>query len=80
MSFPAEPNATVKEFEHLIHKQSHILKIGCSEGQNVLYLAEQGFSNIDAFDISQAGITKLKKLCALHHVGVNAFVCDLAAY
>lgn len=80
MSFPTDPNITVKEFEHLISKQSGILEVGCGEGQNVLYLAKQGFSNIDAFDISQAGIAKLKRLCSLHHVEINAFVSDLAVY
>ncbi len=80
MSFSTSPNSTVEEFENLINKQSNILDVGCGEGQNVLYLAKQGFSNIDAFDISQAGIEKLKKLCLLHHVGINAFVQDLASY
>lgn len=80
MSFSTEPNITVKEFEHLIHKQSGILDVGCGEGQNVLYLAKRGFNNIDAFDVSQAGIAKLKKLCLLHNADINAFVCDLAAF
>ena len=35
MAFSAEPNNTVKEFEHLIDKQSNILEAGCGEGQNV---------------------------------------------
>lgn len=80
MAFSAEPNKTVKEFEHLIDKQANILEAGCGEGQNVLYLAKQGYCNIDAFDISEAGISKLKKLCEINGVNVNAFVQDLTAY
>ena len=80
MAFSAEPNKTVKEFEHLIDKQANILEAGCGEGQNVLYLAKQGYCNIDAFDISEAGISKLKKLCEINSVNVNAFVQDLTAY
>ena len=80
MAFSAEPNNTVKEFEHLIDKQSNILEAGCGEGQNVLYLAKQGYCNIDAFDISEAGISKLKKLCEINGVNVNSFVQDLTTY
>lgn len=80
MAFSAEPNTTVKEFEHLVDKQANILEAGCGEGQNVLYLAKQGYCNIDAFDISEAGISKLKKLCEINSVNVNAFVQDLTAY
>lgn len=79
-AFSAEPNSTVKEFESFIGKQANILEAGCGEGQNVLYLAKQGFRNIDAFDISEAGISKLKRLCEIYGVDVNAFVQDLTAY
>lgn len=80
MAFPIEPNNTLKEFEHLLSKNAAILEAGCGEGQNVLYLAKQGFQNIDAFDISEAGIAKLKKLCEVNSVSINAFVKDLANY
>ena len=80
MTFSVEPNRTVREFEHLIKKHSNILEVGCGEGQNVLYLAKQGYCNIDAFDISEAGISKLKRLCEINHLNMNAFVHDLTAY
>lgn len=80
MTFSMEPNGTIKEFEHLLKKQSNILEVGCGEGQNVLYLAEQGYCNIDAFDISEAGIAKLKKQCEIKHLNMNAFVDDLTTY
>lgn len=77
MTFSVEPNRTIKEFEHLLKRQSAILEAGCGEGQNVLYLAKQGYCNIDAFDISEAGISKLKRLCEINGVNINAFVQDL---
>lgn len=80
MTFSVEPNRTIKEFEQLLKKQSNILEAGCGEGQNVLYLAKQGYCNIDAFDISEAGISKLKRLCEISGVDVNAFVHDLTTY
>ena len=80
MAFSVEPNRTIKEFEHLLNKQSNILEVGCGEGQNVLYLAKQGYCNIDAFDISEAGISKLKRLCDINHLNLNAFVHDLTTY
>ncbi len=80
MTFSVEPNRTIKEFEQLLKKQSNILEAGCGEGQNVLYLAKQGYCNIDAFDISEAGTSKLKRLCEISGVDVNAFVHDLTTY
>lgn len=80
ITFSNEPNGTVKEFENLLHKESEILEVGCGEGQNVLYLAKQGYQNIDAFDLSENGILKLKKLCGIHSVKMHAFVDDLTTY
>lgn len=80
VAFSSEPNATLREFEHLLHRQSAVLEAGCGEGQNVLYLARQGYSDIDAFDISENGIAKLKKLCEIQGVALHAFVADLTKY
>lgn len=80
VAFSAEPNATLKEFEHFLNKQSQIIEIGCGEGQNVLYLAKQGYCNIDAFDISEHGIAKLRQRCDAHNVHLNAFTADLTTW
>ncbi len=79
-TFSLEPNATVKEFEHLLNKQSRIIDIGCGEGQNAFYFAKQGYLNVDAFDISEHGITKLKQRCKTENVQLNAFTADLTTY
>ena len=79
-TFPAEPNGTVLEFEHLLKKDSVILEAGCGEGQNVRYLAKNGYCDIDAFDLSEAGISKLKWLCEKEGLSINAFVDDLSKF
>lgn len=79
-AFTINPNKTLTKFEHLLNKNADILEAGCGEGQNVLYLAKNGFHNIDAFDISEAGISKLKRLCIQNGVDINAFVSDLREY
>ena len=72
-TFPAEPNGTILEFEHLLRKDSVILEAGCGEGQNVRYLAKNGYSDIDAFDLSEAGISKLHWICEREGLHINAF-------
>ena len=80
VAFSAEPNATIKEFEHLLSRESQIIDIGCGEGQNAIYLARQGYGNVDAFDISEHGIAKLQKRCRRENIQLNAFVADLTTY
>lgn len=79
-AFSSEPNATIKEFEHLLSKQSKIIDVGCGEGQNAFYFAKQGYCNVDAFDISEHGIAKLKRRCERENVQLNAFTADLTSY
>lgn len=79
-AFSTEPNGTIKEFEHLFGRQSQIIEIGCGEGQNVLYLARNGYGSIDAFDLSAFGIAKLQKRCRAEGLQINAFTADLTTY
>ena len=80
VTFSMEPNATIKEFEHLLNKQSRIIEIGCGEGQNAFYLAKQGYCNVDAFDISEHAIEKVQRRCAMEGIQFNAFTADLTTY
>lgn len=80
ITFSSKPNKTIQEIEELLKKDCNILEVGCGEGQNVLYLAKKGYCNIDAFDLSEYGIAKLKKLCEMQEVDMNAFVDDLTTY
>ncbi|MDE5700044.1 MAG: methyltransferase domain-containing protein [Lachnospiraceae bacterium] len=80
VAFSAEPNVTLKEFGYLLSRQSQIIEIGCGEGQNVLYLAKNGYRYVNAFDLSESGIAKLQKRCITEGVQVNAFTADLTTY
>ena len=79
VTFSIEPNATVTEFERLIKKPAKVLEVGCGEGQNAIYLAMQGHL-VDAFDLSEHGIAKLKHRCELSNAQVNAFTADITTY
>jgi tellurite methyltransferase len=39
-----------------------VLDVGCGDGRNCVFMAEQGF-NVDAFDISKNAISKIEGLC-----------------
>ncbi len=80
VTFSIEPNMSVMEFESLFEKQWKVLDVGCGEGQNALYLAKQGFVNINAFDLSENGIKKLRALADINNVELNSFVGDLTKY
>ena len=61
-TFGTEPNATILEYEYLFDKACSIFDIGCGDGKNCLYLSKQGFSNIEAFDLSDNAIAKLRRI------------------
>ena len=72
--FGSEPNDTI---EALFDKSMSVLDAGCGDGRNSLYLAKQGFSKIDAFDLSEHAIGKLKRLSQKNGVLINAWAEDL---
>lgn len=79
IAFSDKPNTTITEFEHLLHMQAKVLEAGCGEGQNAVYLAQKGYQ-VDAFDLSEHGIAKLKRRCEQSNAQINAFVADLTTY
>lgn len=79
-AFSAEPNGTLVEFEHLLNQNFKILEVGCGEGQNLLYLAKRGFKHLEAFDISEKGIGKLKRRCEVEEAKIDAYVADLTKF
>lgn len=79
VTFSAEPNPTITEFEHLFVKAAKALDVGCGEGQNALYLARKGY-DVDAFDLSEHAIEKLKYRCEAEGVQLNSFCADLTKY
>ena len=53
-----------------------VLDIGCGEGKDAVYMAQQG-CDVTAFDITESGIRKLKKLALSRAVEVEAYVADI---
>ena len=79
-TFGVEPNQSVRDYEHLFDKTWCILEIGCGEGKNSLYLANKGFSNVNAFDLSENGIAKLSSIADKNDLLINAWVQDLRKF
>jgi len=56
-----------------------ILDIGCGEGKDAVFLARCGY-DVSAFDISEAGIEKTKRLAEKARVHVRTFRANLCDY
>ncbi len=74
-----EPAEELVGLVGLLPTGAKTLDIGCGEGRNALYLAEQGF-NVMAIDISAAGIQKLKHFADRKGLSVTAKVQDMKQY
>ena len=60
-------------------KPLKLLDIGCGEGKDAVFFARCGY-DVSAFDISDAGIEKTKRLADSARVHVNAFKANLFDY
>ena len=56
-----------------------VLDIGCGEGKDAVFLARCGY-DVSAFDISEAGLEKTKRLADRAHVHVRTFRADMWDY
>ncbi|MBN1604460.1 MAG: hypothetical protein JW915_22820 [Chitinispirillaceae bacterium] len=56
-----------------------MLDVGCGEGKNDKFFAKEGFQNIEAFDISEAGIGKLKRITKNHNIAINGTENDVSS-
>ena len=60
-------------------KPYRLLDIGCGEGKDAVFFAKCGYA-VTAFDISEQGIEKAKRLAEYNKVDVNFFKADLFDY
>jgi len=72
-----KPSAEVVRLADALPRGPAVLDVGCGEGRNALFLASRGFS-VDAFDVSDAGIEKLRRGAGT--LAVRAWVEDAAAH
>ncbi|KAF6563649.1 methyltransferase domain-containing protein [Paenibacillus sp. EKM202P] len=61
------------------NKHIKLLDIGCGEGKDAVFFARNGY-DVTAFDVSDAGIEKTKKLAEKIGVHVNVFKADILDY
>ncbi len=73
--FGLEPNGYLREQASRLAPGSRVLCVADGEGRNSVWLARQGM-NVDAFDISDVGVAKARKLAADAGVTVDFSVAD----
>ncbi|MCC8381723.1 bifunctional 2-polyprenyl-6-hydroxyphenol methylase/3-demethylubiquinol 3-O-methyltransferase UbiG [Xenorhabdus sp. PB30.3] len=74
--FGTEPNIFLTSCEHLLSPGKSVLSVADGEGRNSIWLASQGL-NVTAFDMSDEGLKKAKKLATLNDVSVNFKLSDI---
>ncbi len=60
-------------------KPIRLLDVCCGEGRDAVFFAKNGYL-VTAFDITENGVDKTKRLADIHNVAVNAFTADLNAF
>ncbi len=56
-----------------------VLDAGCGEGKDAVFFAKNGYK-VSAFDITQSGIDKAKRLAERHGVDIDFFRADILDY
>ncbi|WP_407309445.1 methyltransferase domain-containing protein [Desulfosporosinus sp. SB140] len=76
-----EPSKTCLKVLDLLPPSRHLklLDIGCGEGKDSVFFARNGY-DVTAFDISDAGIEKTKRLAEKARVQVTVFKADILDY
>jgi tellurite methyltransferase len=76
-----EPNAACYEVLKAMPpvKRLKLLDIGCGEGKDAVFFARNGY-DVSAFDVTDAGIGKTKRLAEQAGVQVNVFKADILDY
>ena len=77
--FGTEPNAWLREHAGVWKPGQRVLSVADGEGRNSVWLPRQGLL-VDAFDISDVGVAKARKLAASEGVAVQFAVSDCDAY
>jgi len=78
-TFSKGPTADLKEHAHLLHAPALVLDVGCGEGRNSIFLAAQGY-DVEAFDLSEAGIEKAKRIAQDMNLKIKFWAQNLADF
>ena len=73
--FGTEPNAYLRQHAGLWQPGQRVLCVADGEGRNSVWLARQGLK-VDAFDISEVGVGKARKLAEASGVSAGFSVSD----
>lgn len=75
------PSSMCLKIISLIPPDKHlkVLDIGCGEGKDSVFLARCGY-DVSAFDLSDTGVEKTKRLADKAQVSLNAFKADINDY
>ncbi len=73
------PNPELVDLLPELPSEAKVLDVGCGEGRLSLFFARKGF-HVVAFDKSEHGIQKLKRIADQEKLQINAFVQDLRSY
>jgi SAM-dependent methyltransferase len=77
--FGTEPNAWLRAHAQVWRRGQRVLCVADGEGRNSVWLARQGL-RVDAFDISEVGVAKARRLAADQGVSVHYAVGDCDAF
>lgn len=76
-----EPGSFLDELIRLSppSKEKKVLDIGCGEGKDAVYMAQQGY-DVSAFDLTENGIRKTLALADRRNVHIHAYVDDINTF
>lgn len=77
--YGTEPNDFLREQVQRIPANGKVLCLADGEGRNGVFLARCGYE-VTSVDASEIGLSKARKLAALHHVELTTECADLANY
>jgi SAM-dependent methyltransferase len=77
--FGREPNSYLRSKASLLPAGGAVLCVADGEGRNSVWLARQGF-RVQAFDISEVGVAKARRLASEAAVSVDYTVADCEQY
>ena len=74
-----EPYLEFVSFMAAWNPKGRVLDVGCGQGRDSLFLAEQGYS-VTGIDASQVGIAQMLELASAQNLDIQGIVADLFTY